>query len=85
MSTINAKTHNTKVVDMFFSISFRYMDNLFWITKVGDNDTENRLVQNFRIPNRFTSKADNALVMTFSAKLVNTECVDNFLSFPEST
>jgi hypothetical protein len=30
-----------KVVDLFF-ISFRYMDLLFWITEVEDNDPENR-------------------------------------------
>jgi hypothetical protein len=54
------------------------MDRLFWIMEVGDNDPKNRLVRNFRIPNRFTSKADNTLIMTFSRKLVNTKVVDNF-------
>jgi hypothetical protein len=45
---------------------------------MGDNDPVNSLVRNFRIPNRFTSKADNALIMTFSRKLVSTKVVDNF-------
>jgi hypothetical protein len=60
------------------------MDHLFWVTKFGDNDPENRLVRNFRIPNRFSSNTNNSLIMTFSGKLVNTKVVDNFLSFPES-
>jgi hypothetical protein len=61
------------------------MDRLFWITEVGDNDLENRLVQNFRISNKFTSKSNNALIMTFSGKIVNTKVVDIFLRFSEST
>jgi hypothetical protein len=61
------------------------MGRLFWITEVGDNDPENRRVQNFRIPNRFTSKVDNTLIMMFSRNLVNTKVVDIFLSFLEST
>jgi hypothetical protein len=32
IATSNAKTHNTKVVDLF-SLSFRYIDRLFWIKK----------------------------------------------------
>jgi hypothetical protein len=67
-----------------FSASFLFMDCLFWITEVGDNDPENRLVRNFRIANRFTSIANNSLIMTFSGKLVNTKVVDIFLSFLES-
>jgi hypothetical protein len=68
-----------------FPLSFRYMDFPFWIKEVGDNGPENRLVRNFRIPNRFNSNTNNSLIMTFSGKLVNTKVVDNFLSFPEST
>jgi hypothetical protein len=51
---------------------------MLWITEVGDNDPVNRLVRNFRIPNRFNSNTNNSLIMTFSGKLVNTKVVDNF-------
>jgi hypothetical protein len=61
------------------------VDCLFWITEVGDNDHENRLVRNFKISNRFTFKANNSLIMKFSGKLLNIIVVDMFLSFPEST
>jgi hypothetical protein len=60
------------------------MNRLFSITEVGDNDPENRLVQNFRIPKRFNSNINNSLIMMFSGKLVNTKVVDNFLRFPYS-
>jgi hypothetical protein len=67
-----------------FSLYF-HVDCLFWITEVGDNDHENRLVRNFKISNRFTFKANNSLIMKFSGKLLNIIVVDMFLSFPEST
>jgi hypothetical protein len=60
------------------------MDHLFWITGIGDNDPESRLVQNFRISNIFNSNTNNSLIMMFSRTLVNKKVVDNFLSFPES-
>jgi hypothetical protein len=44
-----------------------------------------RLVQNFRITNRFTSNTDNSLIVTFSGTLVNKKVVDDFLRFLEST
>jgi hypothetical protein len=75
IATSNAKTHNTKVVDLF-SLSFTYIDRLFWITKLGDNDPENGLARNFRIPNRFNSNTNNSLIMMFSGKLVNTKVLD---------
>jgi hypothetical protein len=50
-----------------------------------DNTKKNRLVRNFRISNRFTSKAKNALIMMFSGKLVNTKVVDDVIGFPETT
>jgi hypothetical protein len=61
------------------------MDRLFWITEVGDNDLKNRLVQNFRILNRFNSNTNNSLIMMFSGKLVNTKVLDNFIRLLEST
>jgi hypothetical protein len=79
---VKHKTSQHESCRSSFSLSFRYMNRLFWIR---DNDPENILVQNFRISNIFTSKAENALIMTFSRKLLNTKVVDNFLSFPEST
>jgi hypothetical protein len=84
IATSNVKTHSTKVVDLVF-LSFWHMDRLFWIKEVADNDLENRLVWNYRISKRFTSKANNTFIMTFYRNLVNTRVVDNFLSFPEST
>jgi hypothetical protein len=44
-----------------------------------------RLVQNFRITNRFTFNTDNSLILTFSRNFVNKKVVDNFLRFVEST
>jgi hypothetical protein len=58
------------------------MDRLFWIAEVGDNEPENRLVQNFRIPNRFNSNTNNSLIMMFYGKHINKNLVDNVLSFP---
>jgi hypothetical protein len=51
---------------------------------VGDNDPENRLVRNFRIPNRFNSNTNKFLIIMFSRILVNTKVADNFIRFPES-
>jgi hypothetical protein len=44
-----------------------------------------RLVQNFRITNRFTSNTSNSLILTISGNLVNENVLYNSLSFPEST
>jgi hypothetical protein len=84
IATSNVKTHNTKIVDLVILFIF-YVDRLFWIMEVGDNDPENRLVRNFRISNKFTSKANNSLIMKFSGKLLNITVVDMFLSFLENT
>jgi hypothetical protein len=65
-----------------FSISFRYMDRLFWKWEI--LTPKYRLVQNFRITNRFTSNTDNSLILMFYGNLINKNTVDNFLSFLES-
>jgi hypothetical protein len=52
---------------------------------VGDNDPENRLLRNFRIPNRFNSNTNKFLIIMFYGILVNSKVADNFIRFPEST
>jgi hypothetical protein len=40
IATSNTKTHKHESCRSLFSLSFRYMDRLFWIKEVGDNDPE---------------------------------------------
>jgi hypothetical protein len=64
-SDLNHKNSQHESCRSHFSLSFRYMDGLIRITEVGDNDPENRLVRNFRIPNRFSSNTNNSFIMRF--------------------
>ena len=43
--TSNAKTYNTKVVNILFLFPKKYMEQLFWINEAGDMDPEIQTVQ----------------------------------------
>jgi hypothetical protein len=84
LKTSKANNHNMKVVGLLF-IFLLYI----WIAYFGWKKWEiltpkNKLVQNFKITNRFTSNTNNSLILMFSGNIVNNKVVYNFLMFPES-
>jgi hypothetical protein len=61
-SNLKLKNSQHESCRSHFYLSFRYMNRLFWIPEVGDKDRQNRLVRNFRIPNRIKSNTNNSLI-----------------------